>query len=79
MITLKDFFNMTKLIYGMSVHIYIYPNAKSQDHDNLCYSNEGDQYYHPDVLNKYGDCEIGFIEPHFQTIENIVSFNVYLF
>ena len=78
MTTVKDFFNMTKLIYGKGVDIYIHPDTKSQNRDNLCYNNEGEQHYHPDVLNKYGDCKIAFIETHFDTDENIVSFDLYL-
>ena len=37
-VTVKEFFNMTRLIYGKGIDINVYPNVRDTHSKTLCYN-----------------------------------------
>lgn len=80
MTTVKEFFEMTKLIYNKYIDIDIYPDPKNLKHfESMVYNYADEQHILPEVLAKYADREIAFIESYYKDDSNILTFDLMLF
>ena len=79
MTTVKDFFEMIKLMTDVNIDVDIYPNAQNQkEFKTLAYNYDGERRFFPEVLDEYGARKIAYIEFCFEDDYNTACYNLTL-
>lgn len=79
MTTVKEFFEMTKLIHNKHIDIDIYPDKNLKHFESMIYNYENEQRIVSEVFLKYANREITFIESCYENDSNTLTFDLMLF
>lgn len=79
MTTVKEFFEMTKLIYNKNIDIDVYPDQKNLKYfENMVYNYKNEQRIISEVFLKYANHEIAFIKSYYEDDSNTLTFYLML-